>query len=80
MQITHTHHMALVTAGFARLRAFYEDVLGCNVLGAFPGRNIVFLDMAGTTIELVERTGTQTVQAASGWNHLALEVPDVDAA
>ena len=80
MRITHTHHVALLTANFERIRAFYVEILGLPVRGAFPGHNIVFIDAGSTTIEIVERSGAPTVPDAGGWNHLAFEVPDVDAA
>ena len=54
MRITGTHHVALRTANFERLRRFYVETLGLPQVGAFAGRNIVFLDLGATTIELVE--------------------------
>ncbi|HXT35643.1 MAG TPA: VOC family protein [Chloroflexota bacterium] len=82
MRVTHTHHVALLTTNFERLRAFYVDVLGFPVRGAFPGYNIVFVEAGSTTIEIeiLEDVGAPSVPAAGGWNHLALEVEDVDAA
>jgi len=79
MRSTHTHHVALLTANFERIRAFYTDVLGFPVRGEFPGHNIVFVDVGSTTIEIVEDTGAPSVREAGGWGHLALEVVDVDA-
>jgi len=78
MRVTHTHHVALYTANFARIRDFYTDVLGFPLNSAFPGRNIVFVDAGSTAIEIVENTTTD--EGVGGWAHLALEVPDVDAA
>jgi len=80
MRVTHTHHVALTTANFARVRDFYVDVLGFPVRGAFPGHNIIFVDAGSTTIELIEDTGKASAAVEGGWSHLALEVPDVDAA
>lgn len=78
MQITCTHHLAIYTADFERIRDFYVDTLGLPVRGAFEGYNIIFVDAGTTTIEIVEdRNGRAN---DGGWRHLALEVPDVDAA
>ncbi len=81
MHVTHTHHVALATPHFERIRAFYVDVLGFPLRGAFPGRNIIFVDAGSTTIEIIEDLSrTPGSAAAGGWIHLALEVPDTDAA
>lgn len=79
MRITGTHHIALKTSNFEKMRAFYVDVLGMAYLGGFPGRNTIFLDAGSTTIELIEAEGALT-PPAMGWHHLALEVEDTDAA
>lgn len=77
MRITDTHHVALYTAGFARLRAFYVETLGLPQVGAFPGRNIAFIEAGSTAIELIER---DTAGGGEGrWAHLAFEVADIDA-
>jgi glyoxylase I family protein len=78
MQILGTHHIALVTGNFAELKAFYTDVLGLPIVGKFEGRNIIFLQAGGTTIELIEREGYTPV--VGGWEHLAFTVADTDAA
>jgi glyoxylase I family protein len=80
MRVEHTHHVAILTANFDRIRAFYVDVLGFPVRGAFPGRNIVFVDAGSTAIEIVEDTSRAPASVEGGWGHLALEVEDVDAA
>lgn len=80
MRIAHTHHVALLTANFERIRAFYVEILGLPVRGAFPGHNIVFVEAGSTTIEIVEESRAPGVPATGGWHHLAFEVPDVDAA
>ncbi len=82
MRVAHTHHVALYTANLARIRSFYTDVLGFALSGAFPGRNIVFVDAGSTAIEIVENTTrtAMTGEESRGWAHLALEVVDVDAA
>lgn len=77
MRITSTHHVALVTPDFARLRAFYIETLGLPQVGAFPGRNIIFIEAGSTAIELIERqSGTPN---EGSWAHLAFEVADIDA-
>ena len=86
MRILSTHHVALITRDFARLRSFYVETLGLAVVGAFAGYLIVFLAAGSTTIELIEEEWPGSVADGvdgadrAGWNHLALEVEDVDAA
>jgi catechol 2,3-dioxygenase-like lactoylglutathione lyase family enzyme len=80
MRIKGTHHVALITARFAELCAFYVETLGLPIVGGFPGHNIVFLGAGGTTIELIEEEVSESAAGSRGWNHLALEVDDVDAA
>jgi len=80
MRILSTHHVALTTRDFERLRAFYAQTLGLPLVGAFAGYNIVFLAAGSTTIELIEEEGPADGADRAGWNHLALEVEDVDAA
>jgi glyoxylase I family protein len=80
MRVRHTHHVALLTANFERIRDFYVNTLGLPVRGAFPGRNIVFVEAGSTTIEIVESLTRDSGATAGGWDHLALEVPSVDAA
>lgn len=75
-----THHIALSTAHFARLREFYTETLGLPVLGGFPELHILFLDAGTTAIELIAEADTETRIDTGGWAHLALEVADVDAA
>lgn len=79
LPIRATHHIALSTAHFARLRTFYTETLGLPVLGGFPEQRILFLDAGTTAIELVEERVVDTPVGARGWAHLALEVADVDA-
>lgn len=78
MEIIGVHHMAIITDNVARLREFYVDVLGLPIVGGFAGRAIIFIGVGGTAIELVERSARPT--GGGGWDHLALEVPDIDAA
>ena len=78
------HHVAISTTQFERLRAFYVETLGLTVVGGFPDQEIVFLDAGGVTLEIVgERAPGQPSPAGferRGWQHLAWEVEDVDAA
>lgn len=78
MQITCTHHVAIYTARFERLRDFYVTTLGLPVRGAFAGYNIVFVDAGTTALEIVEENAGRAHEG--GWQHLALEVADIDAA
>jgi catechol 2,3-dioxygenase-like lactoylglutathione lyase family enzyme len=78
VKIVGTHHIALKTASFAAMRAFYAETLEMAYLGGFPGRNIIFLDAGSTTVELIESDSAEP--ASTGWHHLALEVEDTDAA
>jgi catechol 2,3-dioxygenase-like lactoylglutathione lyase family enzyme len=83
MRITGTHHISLRTPNFARLREFYVSVLGMRVAGGFAGENIIFLDAGNVLIELEEQgrpEGARSARGGAGWNHLALQVDDVDAA
>jgi catechol 2,3-dioxygenase-like lactoylglutathione lyase family enzyme len=83
VNFTSVHHVGLVTDRFERMRDFYVEVLGMLVIGGFPERQIVFLQAGSTRIELLGEDATPATpnqQAQGGWNHLALEVDDVDAA
>lgn len=79
MRIVTTHHIALYTAQFARLRAFYVETLELPILGGFAAHGILFLGAGATAIELVEDTGGRQ-GVTGGWNHLAWEVEDVEQA
>jgi len=78
MHITCTHHIAVLTAHFEEMREFYVKTLGMPIRGAFEGYNIVFVDAGSTAIEIVENAGERAPE--DSWRHLALEVPDIDAA
>ena len=87
MQILGTHHVGLSTSDLPRLRAFYIEMLGLPVVGAFLGHDIVFVQAGGTVIELIGETDPADTAPASasgfdrrGWQHLAWEVDDIDAA
>ena len=72
------HHIALRTPDFPRAKAFYTEVLGLKVAAEMPGRDCVFIDIGGTTIEL---TGAKDQEpgAAGAFAHIAFEVDDLDA-
>jgi catechol 2,3-dioxygenase-like lactoylglutathione lyase family enzyme len=91
MQILGTHHLAITTTRFDRLRDFYVGTLGLPVVGGFPEHEIVFIAAGSTAIELIgeppaseagcEAPEADDVRAARrGWHHLAWEVADLDAA
>jgi catechol 2,3-dioxygenase-like lactoylglutathione lyase family enzyme len=83
MLIRGIHHINLLTPNFAQLRKFYMSVLGLRVVGGFPGENIIFLDAGNVLIELEEQGEPghdRATRGGAGWNQLALQVDDVDAA
>jgi catechol 2,3-dioxygenase-like lactoylglutathione lyase family enzyme len=79
MRIVSAHHVALYTAHFAQLRDFYVETLGFPIRGEFAGYNILFLGAGDTTIELTEDEHARQ-GIVGGWNHLALEVENLDQA
>ncbi len=80
MAILRSHHIALKTPNYARAKAFYTGVLGFPIAGSIPGKEIVFIDIGGTTIELMEGPApTCAEKPGCGLMHLAFEVDDVDA-
>jgi len=80
MSILRSHHIALKTPDFQRAKAFYTEVLGFDVVGDIPGRDIIFIDIGGTTIELIGTEAQPTgEEPQTGLVHLAFEVDDVDA-
>jgi len=80
MRILTTHHVALSTHDLSRLRAFYTETLELPVVGEFPRHQIIFIGVGSTAIELVEEGLAPAGGRRSGWDHLAWEVADVDAA
>jgi glyoxylase I family protein len=79
MRIVGTHHVAITTRHFARLREFYVETMGLPVVGGFPGHDIVFIGAGSTPIDLIGEDVPPDGANAGGWNHLAWEVEDVDA-
>ena len=74
-----SHHVALRAVKFEETKAFYTETLGMPVVAGIPGTPVAFIDIGGTTIELVpaQEAGPKPV---SGLAHLAFQVDDVDAA
>src|SRR5205823_404918 len=71
----------------SRLRAFYVEMLGLPVVGAFAEHDIVFVQAGDTVVELIGEAdqpeaapGQARGFGRRGWQHLAWEVDDVDAA
>ncbi len=80
MAIIKSHHIAMRSPDYARAKAFYTETLGFPIVGQLPGREVVFIDIGGTTIELSQGTPKPGDQKPScGLMHLAFEVDDVDA-
>jgi len=75
-----SHHIALRVTDYARARQFYTEVLEMPVLGQIPGREIEFLGIGGTTIELMGGAEPESLaKPQAGLIHLAFEVEEVDA-
>jgi catechol 2,3-dioxygenase-like lactoylglutathione lyase family enzyme len=79
MNVTRAHHIALFTGNFDRLKRFYVEDLGLPQVGSFPGGKTIFLQLGDTAVELIERADWQSSETG-GWQHLALEIDDLDAA
>jgi catechol 2,3-dioxygenase-like lactoylglutathione lyase family enzyme len=85
-------HVELITDQPERTERFYTEVLGFKVRsrnrvgapGASTGMNIVYLDLGGTTIELINHDGATPAPAPTGlhlgYNLIALEVEDMSKA
>ncbi len=75
-----SHHIALRVTDYARARQFYTEVLELPVMGQIPGKEIEFLGIGGTTIELMGGADPESLaKPQAGLIHLAFEVEDVDA-
>ena len=75
-----SHHIALRVTDYALARQFYTEVLEMPVLGQIPGREIEFLGIGGTTIELMGGAEPESLaKPQAGLIHLAFEVEEVDA-
>ncbi len=84
-------HVELVTDQPERTAQFYTDVLGFNVRerdrveksGAGVPLDLIYLELGGTTVELITYEGLSTIAPAPtgihlGYNLVALEVEDMD--
>jgi glyoxylase I family protein len=79
MAILGSHHIALKTTNFAAMKAFYTETLGFPIAGGIPGSEICFIDIGGTTIELLPLAEGEAAKSPVGFVHLAFEADDVDA-
>jgi glyoxylase I family protein len=79
MSIGHSHHIAMRSPNYEATKCFYTEILGFPIVGEFEGRNVVFIDIGGTTIELGKGDVEAGEPPKSGLMHLAFEVDDVDA-
>ncbi len=79
MAIQKSHHIALKVKDVAACKAFYTDTLGCRVAAQIPGREIYFIDIGGTCIELMAASGDAVAGQDAGFVHLAFQADDVDA-
>ena len=77
-------HVELVTAEEERAVRFYTEVLGFNVRSRHTvpgGLNLVYLDLGGTTIELMSYTESKPAPRVEGehlgYRMMALEVDDM---
>jgi catechol 2,3-dioxygenase-like lactoylglutathione lyase family enzyme len=80
-------HIELVTADTERTVRFYTEVLGFKVRSRFTvpgGLELVYLDLGGTTVELMTYTEMQPAPRAEGerlgYRMMALEVDDMQRA
>jgi glyoxylase I family protein len=83
-------HIEIVTDHLDRTVQFYTDVLGFKVrakdriggAGAASALNVIYLDLGGTTVELIEFEGAKLAPAPAtehlGYRMMALEVDDMD--
>ena len=80
-------HIELVTADEERAVRFYTEVLGFRVRSRFTvpgGLKLVYLDLGGTTVELMTYTEMKPAPQAEGehlgYRMMALEVDDMQRA
>lgn len=79
MSIGRIHHIAIKASDLAKAKAFYTETLGFPIVGGIPNSEIVFIDIGGTTIELMSGKPNEAEGNSCGLIHLAFEVGDVDA-
>lgn len=88
MNLTRTHHVAIICSDYPRSKRFYTEVLGLRIVAEAyrEARDSYKLDLAlpdGVQIELFSFPGAPprpSYPEAQGLRHLAFEVPDIDAA
>ncbi|GMV47617.1 MAG: hypothetical protein AMXMBFR66_30150 [Pseudomonadota bacterium] len=79
-------HIELVTADEARALRFYTEVLGFELRARVevPGLRLAYLDLGGTTVELMTYTELEPAPRGEGerlgYRMMALEVDDLQAA
>jgi glyoxylase I family protein len=74
------HHIALRSPNYEKAKEFYTETLGLPIVGQIEGKEIVFIDIGGTTIELMSSPSPkESERPGCGFMHLAFEVDDVDA-
>lgn len=81
-------HVEITPADFDRSLAFYTEVIGFTfkeriTVGVHPIRDIVFLELADTMLELLDIEGAVDLPSGgpyAGYRMMALEVDDMDKA
>ena len=75
------HHAGLYVTDLERSIAFYGDVFGLEIAErfTFDGEKIVFLRAGSERLELIEPMAGNTERPTGVVDHVALEVPDLDA-
>ncbi|MFC6786043.1 methylmalonyl-CoA epimerase [Halobaculum halobium] len=84
----HFDHAGIATADAAELAALFSDLLGCTIVHEeeFDGMAVVFLDLGGSYLELLEPLGDEGTIAGyldrngPGIHHLAFATDDVGSA
>ena len=79
MKLKATHHVAIFTQNFATMEAFYTQTLGFNVTKRWDEKNIIFINIGSTTIELIGRDTAPVAGTPPGAiNHIAMHVDSLD--
>jgi len=79
MKLKATHHVAIFTQNFAAMEAFYTQTLGFNVTKRWDEKNIIFINIGSTTIELIGRDTAPVAGTPPGAiNHIAMHVDSLD--
>ena len=79
MAIVKSHHIALKVKDVAACKAFYTETLGFPVAAQIPGREVYFIAIGGTCIELMSAGEASPIGQGAGFVHLAFQADDVDA-